>query len=47
MADTSDLQAEIDGVDEKITRLESKEERLEAALEGNGSYLGTSDHVWS
>lgn len=45
MADASDLQAEIDGVSAKVERLERKEERLEAALEGNGPYLGTTDHV--
>lgn len=47
MADPSDLQAEIDGIDAKISRLGSKEERLEEALEGNGVYLGTTDHVRS
>lgn len=45
MADPRNVQAEIDAVDAEIKRLESKEERLEAALEGNGSYLGTTDHV--
>lgn len=48
MADLGNIRAEIDAVDAKISRLESKEERLEAALEGNGSYLGTTDYVrWS
>ena len=45
MADPSNLQAEIGDVNAKISRLESKEERLEAALGGNGSFLGTTDHV--
>ena len=45
MEDQCDLQAEIIGVEAKIRVLESKEERLEAALEGNGSYFGTVDHV--
>ncbi|CAM9767413.1 unnamed protein product [Ectocarpus fasciculatus] len=44
MADPKDVQAEIDAVDVKIKTLDIKEERLEAALEGNGSYLGTTDH---
>lgn len=47
MADPIDLQAKFDVVDAKITRLENKEERLEAALEGNGASLGTTDHCTS
>lgn len=45
MSDPFDLQADIDGVEKQIKMVESKEERLEGALEGNGSYLGTTDHV--
>ncbi|CBJ27129.1 conserved unknown protein [Ectocarpus siliculosus] len=44
MANLRNIQAEIDAVNAEIKGLGSKEERLEAALEGNGSYLGTTDH---
>eukprot|EP00752_Nemacystus_decipiens_P004030 g3691.t1 len=44
MAHLIGLRAEIDAVDVKIAGIESKEALLEAALEGHGSYLGTTDH---
>ena len=43
--DTCDLQVDINAVEMKIKAVESKEARLEGALEGNGSYLGSTDHV--
>lgn len=45
MAHSNDLEAQIGGVDAKIEKLESKQDRVEAALEGSGSYLGRNDHV--
>lgn len=45
MDDPCNVQAEIDGVEAELKAVEGKKERLEVALEGNGSYLGTTDHV--
>jgi len=45
MAETLGLESKIDAVQARINRVESKQERVESALEGNGSYLGTTDYV--
>lgn len=47
MADQSDLlESKVDAVQTRIDAVEGKQERVERALEGNGSYLvGTTDHV--
>lgn len=39
------LEDELKHVGVEIKKLESKQERVEAALEGWGSYLGTTDRV--
>ncbi len=39
------LEDDLNNVGVEIKELKSKQERVEAALEGRGSYLGTTDHV--
>ena len=45
MSDPCELQAGIDRVELEIEAVGRKEERLESALEGNGTYLGVVEHV--
>lgn len=45
MASPSDSKEKIAEVEANIRAVGVKQERVEAALEGSGLYLGTTDHV--